>query len=206
MTLEWQTTWLRCHFLSNFRNVGHYNQHRDGSRPWAKGGSGFSSLALPAFLTSAILFTQNKGGGAPRSATTTTVFFITFLSTHSYSKDQSTRLIAKSSFKPTTIITTVSPSCFNKVCNVPDRAPPWPHQEGEGTRRCFKPEPQRWFSDWISFILHRSRRNSCRPSSLDSRSVSRWPSRTIWTIYSESPISTPIETEAVTERRSYFSH
>lgn len=26
------------------------------------------------------------------------------------------------------------------------------------------------------------------------------------TIYSESPISTPIETEAVTERRNYFSH
>ena len=114
-----------------------------------RGGPVFRRLPCRSFFL--LLFFLPKirvgGGGAPRSATTTTVFFITFLSTRSYSKDQSTRLIAKSSFKPTTIITTVSLSCFNRVCNVPDRAPPWPHQEGEGTRRCFKPEPQRWFSD-----------------------------------------------------------
>ena len=33
-----------------------------GSRPWAKGGPGFLSLALPAFLPSAVFFSPKWGG------------------------------------------------------------------------------------------------------------------------------------------------
>lgn len=48
-----------------------------GSRPWAKrGGGGFLSLALSAFLPPKILFyfTQNKGGTGP-SPTSATVYY-----------------------------------------------------------------------------------------------------------------------------------